>query len=216
MASPRPWPAVAPCPAPVCLLNRCGSRSGETPLPLVGDRDGDMHVSQPAAIRIGVDSGAYRAAFAERLSSTCTTRRWSAITGGRPAGRSTRTPCRAPLRKVLRVRSTRRARPRAVAVTLVSGLAGTGQQGQLLQVARGRADSGLGTRRGQKASVPQPAGRLAATAAAAADCSRNRPRSPDRQCGSAGQASGRPASGRPSSSNKARHLRASSLQRPSQ
>ena len=38
--------------------------------------------STPAATRIGVDPGAYRAAFAERLSSTCTTRRWSAITGG--------------------------------------------------------------------------------------------------------------------------------------
>ena len=39
---------------------------------------------------VGVDSGARRAAFEKRLLSTCTMRRRSAITGGSPAGRSTR------------------------------------------------------------------------------------------------------------------------------
>ena len=51
-----------------------------------------------------------RAAFASRLFSTCTTRRRSAITGGRPSSRSTATPRPAsPVRNVPRARSTRSA-----------------------------------------------------------------------------------------------------------
>ncbi len=118
MASPRPWPAVAPGLPPECLLNRCGSSSGATPLPSSETETATCASSRTAATRIGVDSGACRAALANRLLSTCTTRRRSAITDGRPAGRSTRTACRPPPpRNVLRARSTRAATSEGSAAT---------------------------------------------------------------------------------------------------
>ncbi len=111
MASPRPWPAVTPGLPPPCLLNRCGSSSGATPLPSSETATATCASSRTAPTRIGVDSGcACLAALANRLLSTCTMRRRSAITGGSSAGRSTRTACRPPPpRNVLRARSTRAA-----------------------------------------------------------------------------------------------------------
>ena len=118
MASPRPWPAVAPCSPPACLLNRRGSSPGATPLPSSETETATCASSRTAATRIGVDSGACRAAFDKRLLSTCTMRRRSAITGGSPAGRSTRTACRPPPpRNVLRARSTRAATSEGSVVT---------------------------------------------------------------------------------------------------
>ncbi len=213
------------------------------PLPSSETETATCTFSRPAATRIGVDSGACRGIRGEAVEHLARRAGGRPLQGAAPRAGRRGLRGRRPLRKVLRARSTRpdtseglrRDRERAgvqdlvgarrrgvgvrgvqaVAVTLVSDHAGTGQQRQPLQIARGRAGNGLGTRRGQKASVPQQAGRLAATAAAAADCSRNRPRSPDRQCGSAV----RPPGDQHHVVRSVRTRRgtcASSLQRPSQ
>ena len=92
MARPRPDP---PVPAPVSppaaleyLRNSCARRSGGMPLPSSATETATCIPSRSAAIRIGEDSGAWRAALASRLFCTCSTRWRSAMTRGRSGGRS--------------------------------------------------------------------------------------------------------------------------------
>ena len=80
MTSPRPAPATVRSPPPVYFWNSRGRSSGATPLP--SSETETWTPSRSAATRIGVDSGACRAASASRLLSTCTMRRRSAIRDG--------------------------------------------------------------------------------------------------------------------------------------
>ena len=94
-------------PLPANLLNRCGSRSGGTPRPSSATEIATCSPSRSASTRIGEEPGEYAAAFANRLFSTCSMRRRSAITGGRSGGRSSSTWCAPPpLRNVVRAWST--------------------------------------------------------------------------------------------------------------
>ena len=112
MARPSPAAPVplsrSPPARPACLRKSCGSRSGAIPRPSSQTEIATCTPSHAASTRMGEVSGAWRAALANRLFSTCTMRSRSASTGGRSGGRSMRTPWRAPpLRKVVRARSTR-------------------------------------------------------------------------------------------------------------
>ena len=85
-------------------------RSGATPRPSSATEMVTWTPSRIAVTRMGDDSGACREALETRLFSTCTTRRRSAIAGGRSGGRSISTLCRPPpLRKVFLARSTKSA-----------------------------------------------------------------------------------------------------------
>ena len=109
IASPRPWLAMAPAP-PTFVLNRCGSSSGSSPAPSSATEIATCSASRTAATRMTEEAGVCRAAFASRLFSTCTTRRRSAITGGRSMARSTTRQRRSsPVRKALLAPSTRSA-----------------------------------------------------------------------------------------------------------
>ena len=99
MASPRPrripslpWSRAVP----EYLRNRWGNCSGATPVPLSEIDTATYTPSHCAATRMGEPSGECRAALASRLFNTCTMRRRSAITRGRPQARSTRNAWRPP------------------------------------------------------------------------------------------------------------------------
>ena len=97
MASPSPLPRPpARSPAVVYLRNSWPSWSGAMPRPSSATETATCSPSRSAAIRMGADSGEWRAALASRLLSTCTRRCRSAMTRGRSGGRSMRTVCRPP------------------------------------------------------------------------------------------------------------------------
>ena len=90
IARPRPAapsaPSRSPPDRPVCLRNRCGSRSGATPRPSSATEIATWTPSRTAVTRMGEDSGACREALENRLFSTWTMRRRSAIVRGRSGG----------------------------------------------------------------------------------------------------------------------------------
>ena len=83
-------------PAVVYLRNSWPSWSGAMPRPSSATETATCSPSRAAAIRMGAESGEWRAALASRLLSTCTRRCRSAMTLGRSGGRSMRTVCRPP------------------------------------------------------------------------------------------------------------------------
>ena len=108
IASPSPPPTPpSRSPAGVYLLNSRPRCSGAMPRPSSQTETATCSPSRSAAIRMGAESGEWRAALASRLLSTCTMRCRSAMTRGRSGGRSMRTVCRPPpLRNVPRAWST--------------------------------------------------------------------------------------------------------------
>ena len=97
MARPSPLPRPPfRSPAVVYLRNSWPSWSGAMPRPSSATETATSSPSRSAAIRMGAESGAWRAALASRLLSTCTRRCRSAMTRGRSGGRSMRTVCRPP------------------------------------------------------------------------------------------------------------------------
>ena len=98
MASPSPPPPMPPSwsPAAVYLRNSWPRWSGAMPRPSSVTETATCSPSRSAAIRMGADSGDWRAALASRLLSTCTMRCRSAMTRGSSGGRSMLTVCRPP------------------------------------------------------------------------------------------------------------------------